>query len=709
MPLPFVVLFPIVSSVVTISVGLGFTITRQRRIKDRTQHTEQLKRADASSLSKKTSEAKPRSYQSSLSPILNTGTKKENLPTVLSAGAFISAVLTPLAPPLRLLSLGLSLGVSVPYVRNSFGEAKQGRANVETMLTVLVVGSVCTGNALIASFLLFGDRATRHLLEFTEDNTRADVSHYFGIEERSAWVIQDGIEIEIPLTDLGAGDIVLVRSGDTIPIDGLVTEGSALVDLRLLFGEEDPAPRTQGDEVFAGTTVLQGKLYISIIHSGQDSAIYQISQLLEQTADYRSDVQRQSEQEMALLAPIALAASGGALLLAGPTVALSILTASPGVAFHFAGPFGILSALDKAVHQRILIKDGRAFEILPEIDLIIFDKTGTLTSDIPMINQVITAPGHHPDEVVELAAIAEQHQTHPIAKAIRAKAKLSDSEKIASTVHVDMGMGLAAEIEGRKVVVGSRRFMDALGLPVPDNFARQEAIWYEHGASAVFVGLDEQVIGVLEIQHCLRAGAVECIQQLQAEGYECWILSGDTEQVTAHIASQLGIKTYLAGRRPDEKHDIVESARQVKRRVAFVGDGINDAAALKAADISISFREATEAAADSAAILLLEPNLTAVNDIFLLAQRYKASHRFGRQVSYILPSATLLWLIATGGSPVYGLIAQNVSFWASFAAITTMSFGKRSTESTNLLNSKSVTAQPPDVDLLRSIPNLQKQ
>lgn len=433
----------------------------------------------------------------------------------------------------------------------------------------------------------------------------------------------------------------------------------------------------QGDEVFAGTTVLQGKLHISIIHPGQDTALHQISQLLEQTADYRSDVQRRYEQEMALLAPIALAASGGALLLAGSTPALSVLTASPGVAFHFAGPFGMLSALDKAVHQRILMKDGRAFEILPEIDLIVFDKTGTLTSDIPKVNHILTAPDHHPDEVVELAAIAEQHQTHPIAKAIRAKAKRSNSEKVAAAVHVDMGMGLAADIEGRKVMVGSRRFMTAQGLPVPDNFVRQEEVWHEHGASAVFVGLDEQVVGVLEIEHCLRSGDVECIQQLQAEGYECWILSGDTEQVTAHIASRLGVKTYMAGRRPDEKHDIVKRARQAKRRVAFVGDGINDAAALKAADISISFREATEAAADSAAVLLLESDLTAVNDIFSLAQRYKASHRFGRQVSYMLPAGTLLWLLTTGVSPVYGLVAQNISFWAGFAAVTTMAFGKK--------------------------------
>lgn len=602
--------------------------------------------------------------------LLTTAFSKENWPVTASTAAIMTAVASVATPVLVTPSLGLALVAALPVFRRLLTKLPKGQIDVDFLTSLLVVGGIGTGQSVVASLLIFLEHVSHKLITISEDMTRGELRNYFSAQRGCAWVISDGVEVEVPVERLDKGSRVVVSAGDVVPVDGTVVAGTAMVDQQTLFGEQDPVTKGTSDQVFAGTTVVGGRLEIQVERAGTETVASQITTLLENTTDYRTNLQRRSEVELKRNVPLVIAGSAVALPLLGPSAAMALLLCCPPLMFHYTAPYATLTALNVATRRGALIKDGRALEVLSRVDLILFDKTGTLTLEVPEIGAVFASSPFATGEVLAYAAAAEGRQTHPIARAIRAKAGTQAAMVDSAENEYVVGGGVKTIVNGREVVVGNLRLMDAVGARLPEAIDTVVQIWSDAGSTVILVAVDGMVAGALEVRHRLRPGAKACISALQQRGVTCQIVSGDNEGATATVANWLGIETWYAGQLPDQKRQVVEAARQAGRTVCFVGDGINDSVALKAADISISMKGASTAAVDQAGVILLDPNLGHILELMDIAADYRRSNKLGLGISYAFPIAGIFATVGAGTSPLFALLLEDIAFWGAFGAAT---------------------------------------
>ena len=288
------------------------------------------------------------------------------------------------------------------------------------------------------------------------------------------------------------------------------------------------------------------------------------------------------------------------------------------------GPLSVLSFLQKAARQGILIKDGRALEQVSQVDTVVFDKTGTLTLEQPHVGMIHARDGYSADLVLLLAAAAERRQTHPIAKAIQAEAEQRRLEVPAvSEAAYDIGYGIRVIVDRRLVRVGSDRFMAMEAVHVPASFAAVARAAHAHGHSLVYVAVDDQLAGCIELRPTVRPEVQRTVDYLRQRGLEMYIMSGDHTGPTRSLAEQLGIQRYLAEVLPEHKAGHIARLQAEGRRVGFVGDGINDAIALKQANVSVSLRGASSIATDTAQIILMDQTLSQLAGLFEISQRFE--------------------------------------------------------------------------------------
>jgi Cu2+-exporting ATPase len=303
---------------------------------------------------------------------------------------------------------------------------------------------------------------------------------------------------------------------------------------------------------------------------------------------------------------------------------------------RYFGPFSMLNYLNIAARQGILIKDGRSIELLRDIDTVVFDKTGTLTLEQPQVKHIHSCSGLSADEILTFAAAAEDRQSHPIACAILAEA---DSRQLdfppIEDIHYEIGYGIKVQIRDQTVRVGSDRFMAMEGILIPDKICQLQSSCHQEGYSLVMIAIDGELAGAIELRSTVRPEAMSIIRQLQERQLELVIISGDHEGPTRQLAQQLGIERYFAQVLPEDKAKLVEQLQQEGHSVCFVGDGINDAIALKKAKVSISLRGATTLATDTAQIVLMDGKLTKLIDLFKIAQEFEENLKINLAISTI--------------------------------------------------------------------------
>jgi len=590
------------------------------------------------------------------------------MPMLLASGGLALSSAALLFPALRLPALALSLVAAGPLLSDGVARLKKRKVDVNVMNLTFVTAATAVGQPFLISFLCGIKYSGDMLTAEAEDRTRHDLTSIFGGDLRTAWVRAGDTEVEMPLEKLSAGDVVICRAGETIPVDGEIQSGTAMVDQHTLFGEQYPVAKALGDPVYAGTTLVSGDIAVTLHQAGSETVAGKVTTLLAHTADYRTRVERNADRELRYSIPAILGASAVAVPVLGVPAALGLMMSCPGLNFVFTAPFTTISALQAAGREGILIKDGRALEILPEIDLVLFDKTGTLTMDTPEVGEVTTLGEVDAEEMVRLAALAEARHSHPIAKALREHAGDLETIPPVSESELHLGRGIAALVGNRRIAVGSAKLLEQLDLTIPPRLFEIGAVWSERGSTTVFVAIDDDIAGAIELRHRLRPGAADCVSALQARGIACEIVSGDSEATTRNIAGRLGIEGFHANCLPDRKRAIVQERQQDGRRVCFVGDGINDAVALKAADISVSMSGASHAATDTAAIILLSPELDNVTKAFELSGHFTHANQIGRGLSYALPAGTLISTIALGTSPWIAVLGQELSYWCAMGA-----------------------------------------
>jgi Cu2+-exporting ATPase len=494
---------------------------------------------------------------------------------------------------------------------------KERRLGVDVLDSIVVLVCLATGQIFAGAVLAWCLSAGRKLLKKTQDESKKRLLNVFGKQPRFVYLWVDGAEIETPLEKVRQGDVVVVNTGEVVPVDGDIIEGTAMIDQHALTGESTPAEKGVGDKVFASTVMVAGKAFIQVSTAGTETTSAKISQILNDTAGYKLRSQSRGEEmaDKAVIPTLALGSLG--LATVGVPGATAIVNCDFGTGIRMAAPLGMLTSLSLCAQNGILVKDGRALEQMTKVDTILFDKTGTLTLERPEVGRIIACADLDEGSVLRYAAAAENKFTHPIARAILEKFAQTGLPLPAtdeSKYHV--GYGITVGIENRTVSVGSARFMkmEGLKLPTPLELAMEEA--HAEGHSLIMVAADGQVVGGIELHASYRPDVHEMVAGLRERGINhLAIISGDHERPTRKLAELLKMDRYFAEVLPSDKADYVELLQKEGRTVCFVGDGINDTIALKKANVSISLRGASTIATDTAQIVFMEERLSRILDL----------------------------------------------------------------------------------------------
>lgn len=501
-------------------------------------------------------------------------------------------------------------------------------------LSVYLIGAgmcltmIATGHILLAAFASFMEGFFARIINQLEETSQTRLANVFRAHPAHVWVVKDGVEVEVAFSDLQQGDLVRIHAGEVVPADGRIVSGGGQVDQRILTGESEPVEKEPGDEVFAATLLLSGQITVEVAGAGDDTVAAKISHALSETQHYKDTVMLRGREISDRFIPVKLSIAAGTTALMGFNSGLAVMWAEMGEGMSVSGPMAVMTYLQLLAEHQILVKDGRAFEALNAVDTIVFDKTGTLTEEQPTLGRVHALGGFDSAEVLALAAAAESRQPHPIARAIRARA---EAEGLVipplEDASYEVGFGVKVRVGGRAVRVGSARFLGREGITLPESLAEIQATAEAASHSLIYVAVDDAPAGVLEMEPTIRPEAREIIESLKARGLDLYIISGDHDAPTRRMAEELGIPNYFAEVLPEGKAALVQQLRDEGRFVCFIGDGINDAIALKTAQASISLKGASTAATDTAQIIFMDGTLRNLPRVFGLVDEFEHTMR----------------------------------------------------------------------------------
>ena len=526
------------------------------------------------------------------------------------------------------------------------------------MSALILLGLIATGQLVLASLLGLIGGFFAKIINRIEANTQQQLINIFSDHPSQVWLLRDGVEIQLDFEAIQIGDMVIVNAGEVIPVDGVIQSGTAQIDQHILTGESQPVEKCTGGLVFASTLLLSGRISVRVETSGEDSVAAKIGKILDKTQSYK-DTQITRGREIAnRFLPVTIGLSAITLPILGAKSAVGILSAGLGSSMSFLGPMSILSYLQILSRNSILVKDGRVFELLRQVDTVVFDKTGTLTLEQPTLGKIHAFGDYSEATVLRYAASAEYRQPHPIAKAILARAEKEQLQiPEIDAASYSTGYGIKVSVDGLLIRIGSARFLQREGIEFPDTLNHIEKRAEVNGYSLIYVGINQQLAGIFEIQPTLRPEAKKVIQYLKQRGLKLYIISGDHDEPTRKMAQALGINDYFSEILPENKAELVNGLRQNGQFVCFIGDGINDAIALKSAQVSISIKGASSAATDTAQIVFMDSTLSRLEQLFNLADKFEDTMKSNLAISIIPGAITIggVYLLHFGAATGMGL------------------------------------------------------
>jgi P-type Cu+ transporter len=569
------------------------------------------------------------------------------------------------------LSLTLSAPVAVwgawPFHRAAFTNARHRAATMDTLISVgvtaafawslyalfftgagrpgmrmsftLLAGHAGTGDiyldaaAGITAAILLG----RYFEARAKRRSGAALRELASLGAKDAAVLRGGREVRVPVEQLAAGDLFVVRPGEKIATDGVVESGSSAVDTSMLTGEPVPAEVTAGDAVTGGCVNTSGRLVVRAIRVGADTQLAQIARLVEEAQNGKAPVQRLADRVSAVFVPIVIGVAVATLLAwlaagqsagAAFTAAVAVLIIACPCAMGLATPTALLAGTGRGAQLGILIKGPEVLESTRTIDTIVLDKTGTITTGRMSLTDAVPAPGEDADELLRLAGAAEDASSHPIAAAITdgARQRLGPDLPAVEDFSSHQGLGISAVVDGHAVVAGRAGWLESeWAQPVPAALADRAAEAEAAGQTAVFAGWDGQVRGVLIVSDTIKPTSAEAVARLRGMGLHPVLLTGDNARAARAVADQVGISEVIAGVLPAGKAAAVKELQTAGRVVAMAGDGVNDAAALAQADLGLAMGTGTDAAIEASDLTLVRGDLLAVPEAILLSRRTLAT------------------------------------------------------------------------------------
>jgi Cd2+/Zn2+-exporting ATPase/Cu+-exporting ATPase len=523
------------------------------------------------------------------------------------------------------VGLAIVLVAGYPVFTNVIRAVLRRQIISHTLMTLGVIAALAVGQWATAAVVVFFMRVGDYAERFTTERARRAVRDLSALAPRVARVARDGAERELPLAEVRPGDIVIVRPGESIPVDGEVVTGHATVDQSAITGEALPREAGPGTHVYAATLAQGGHLRVRTTHVGPNTTFGRVITMVEEAEARRADVQRIADRFSAYYLPIVAAIAALTFLLRrDPLATAAVLVVACSCSIALATPIAMLASIGAGARRGLLIKGGRYLELLARADVLLIDKTGTLTLGRPQVTDVVplAAPGVDASrlsegELLRLAASAERYSEHPLAEAVRRAAagrglSLAEPADFAALP----GLGVRARVDGAEIVVGNRRMMGQVeAVPQADELAAQ-------GKTLLWIARDGALIGLIAVADTLREevpAALTALRELGVRRIE--LLTGDNAQAAAALAGQLGV-AYRAGLLPEDKIRIVREYQAQGHRVVMVGDGVNDAPALAQAEVGIAMGAGgTAVAVEAAHIALLREDWRLVPQAFRIARR----------------------------------------------------------------------------------------
>jgi P-type Cu+ transporter len=449
-----------------------------------------------------------------------------------------------------------------------------------------------------------------------------------GLQPRTARVLRDGMEVEVPIAQVRVGDRVVVRPGEKIPVDGTVVEGFSAVDESMITGEPMPVDKSVGDRVVGGTVNTTGSFVFEATEVGADTLLAQIVEMVRQAQASKAPIQRVVDNVASVFVPAVLLVAIATFLLwynFGPSPShlygllnsVAVLVIACPCALGLATPTSLVVGVGKAAQYGILVKNGEALELTGRVDVVVFDKTGTITEGRPKVTDIRAAGDLAPKKVLEFAALAEARSEHPVAKAVVAAAaeagvSLPEAvDDVLESFEALPGMGVQAKVEGREVIVGNSRLLIERGIDISSLKADLEG-YAESGSTPLLVAVDGRTVGLIVVSDTLRRDSAAAVKALERLGVLPVMVTGDHHGAARHIAEAVGIDVVEAEVLPQQKASIVEKLQRQGHVVAMVGDGINDAPALARADVGIALGSGTDIAMETADVGIIKGDLVSV-------------------------------------------------------------------------------------------------
>lgn len=526
---------------------------------------------------------------------------------------------------------------------------------------------------VIITLILLG----KSLEAVSKGRTSEAIKKLMGLAPKTATLIRDGKEYEVPIEDVEIGHIILVRPGEKIPVDGVVLEGNTSIDESMLTGESIPVEKKAGDEVFAASINKNGMIRFQATKVGGDTALAQIIKLVEDAQGSKAPIAHMADVVSGYFVPIVFAIAviaflawliSGESLVFALTIAIAILVIACPCALGLATPTAIMVATGKGAEYGILFKSGEALETAHKVNTIVFDKTGTITEGKPEVTDIITMRNFERNHLLQIAASAEKGSEHPLGEAIVNAAEKEQLTMLKPENFKAMpGYGIEAEIDGRKVLLGNQKLMNERGISLSE-VANESDLLAAEGKTPMYIAMDQQIAGIIAVADVVKKSSLKAIEALRSMGIEVAMITGDNRKTAEAIAKQVGIDRVLSEVLPQDKSDEVKKLQSAGKKVAMVGDGINDAPALVQADIGIAIGSGTDVAMESADIVLMKSDLMEVPAAIQLSKstirniKQNLFWAFGYNVIGIPIAAGVLHLF--GGpllNPIFAAAAMSLS------------------------------------------------
>ena len=586
---------------------------------------------------------------------------------LVSRAIWGAAATGPLAGPIMVMSISGTVITGFDFLRALFRTVTgQKGITTGTLIGAATLSSIALSENVTALIVIWLLNLGEYLEEVTLRRTRAAIRELLATDDEEIWVAVNGVEVSMHAKDVHRGAIVVARAGRKIPVDGVIESGEATINEAPITGESMPAIRAAGDSVYAGTILMAGTIRIRVTGVGSQTVVGKLIERVELAQTLRPQIQTIGDRFAKKVVPSSFLAAGLVLLVTrDPRRALTMLLVACPCAAGLATPTAVSASIGNCARRGILVKGGTHLESMSTLNTVAFDKTGTLTESQPSVSQVIPcASGYTEERVLSLAARAEIHSQHPLAIAIVSRAGLTRSElDEGSEFELLQGRGVRARWEEHEVLSGSLRLLQDFGVDLSPENERRFDSQVGPAETVVYVAHQRRLVGLIAISVQVRPEAGAALARLREAGVSRLVmLTGDLDGVARHVANEVGVTEWRARLLPEDKFEAIQRMRAAGRRVAMVGDGVNDASALAVSDVGFAMGAAgSDVAVETADVALASDDLRHVADVMHISRRTMRVVRQNYSLALGVNSIGLYLAAAGTINPIVAAVLHNLS------------------------------------------------